>query len=72
MVEGDDGQHGLSSGQSQTLLEDGSDVRRHQLLSQALMVGDEHDDDQQAVMHRQAAAAQTINDQNQTIRERKA
>lgn len=58
VVEGDDGEHGLRSGQSQTFLEDGGDVRRHQLLRQALVVGDEHDDDEQAVPHRQPTAAQ--------------
>lgn len=51
VVQGDDGQHGLSSGQSETLFEDGGDIAGHQLLRQALMVGDEHDDDQQTVTH---------------------
>lgn len=58
VVQGDDGQHGLGPGQRQTLFEDGGDAAGHQLLSQALVVGDEHDDDQQPVAHRQRAAAQ--------------
>lgn len=58
VVEGNDGQHGFGSGQSKTLLEDGSDFGSHQLLCQALVVGDEHDNDEQAIAHRQRAAAE--------------
>lgn len=56
VVEGDDGEHGLSSGQGQTLLQDGANISSHQLLSQTLVVGDEHDDEEEAVSYRQHAA----------------
>lgn len=56
VVEGDDGEHGLSSGQSQTLLKDGNNISSHQLFSKTLVIGDEHDDQEKAISHRQHAA----------------
>lgn len=58
VVERDDGEHCLGAGQTQTLLQDGGDVAGDQLLREALVVGDEHDDDEQPVPHRRHATAQ--------------
>lgn len=56
VVEGDDGEHGLSSGRIQTLREDGNNISSHQLFSKTLVIGDEHDDQEEAISHRQHAA----------------
>ena len=59
VVEGDDGQGGgLGALGREALLQHRTDPTSHQLLGQALMTGDEHDDHQQAVTHRQRTPAE--------------
>ena len=57
VVEGDYGQQGLGARPAQTPLQYGRQPARQQLLRQPLVVGDQHDDHQQTVPHRQDGAA---------------